>query len=61
MNVKSRVNDGKPATGEVRQLVEQTAKVQAFVDANPIPAAVPNWQTVQASVGKLQQAFGLPQ
>ncbi|HEY2431408.1 MAG TPA: hypothetical protein VGI12_01960 [Vicinamibacterales bacterium] len=57
--VKSRVNDGKPATAEVRQLVEQNTKVQAFVDANPMPAAVPNWQAVQASLGKLQQAFGL--
>ena len=42
--VKSRVNDGKPATGEVRQLVEQTVKVQTFVDAHPIPTAVTNWQ-----------------
>ena len=57
--VKSRVNDGKPATAEVRQLVEQTAKVQAFVDAHPIPAAATNLQAVQASLGKLQQAFGL--
>ena len=57
--VKSRINDGKPATGEVRQLVEQTAKLQAFVDAHPNPAAVTNWQAVQASLGKLQQAFGL--
>ena len=57
--VKSRVNDGKPASGEVRQLVEQTAKVQTFVDAHPIPAAVPNWKSVQSSLGKLQQAFGL--
>ena len=57
--VKSRVNDGKPATAEVRQLVEQTAKVQAFVDAHPIPAAAPNWQAAQTSLGKLQQAFGL--
>ena len=57
--VKSRINDGKPATAEVRQLVEQTAKVQTFVDAHPIPAAATNWQAVQASLGKLQQAFGL--
>ena len=52
-------SDGKPATGEVRQLVEQAAKVQTFVDAHPIPTAVTNWQAVQTSVGKLQQAFGL--
>ena len=56
--VKSRTNDGKPATGEVRQLVEQTAKLQTFVGAHPIPTMT-NWQAVQASLGKLQQAFGL--
>ena len=57
--VKSRVSDGKPATGELRQLVEQTARVQTFVDAHPIPEAAANWQAVQGSLGKLQQAFGL--
>ena len=35
--VKSRTSDGKPATGEVRQLIEQVAKVQTFVDAHPMP------------------------
>ena len=57
--VKSRTSDGKPATGEVRQLVEQVAKVQSFVDAHQIPGALANWQTVQPSLVKLQQAFGL--
>ena len=57
--VKSRAGDGKPATAEVRQLVEQTAKVQTFVDAHPIPEAAANWQGVQTSLGKLQQGFGL--
>ena len=56
--VKSRTSDGKPATGEVRQLVEQVAKVQTFVGAHPIPTMT-NWQAVQTSLGKLQQAFGL--
>lgn len=58
---KSRISDGQPATSEVSQLVEQVAKVQTFVDAHPIPAAVANWQAVQASLGKLRQAFGLTQ
>ena len=56
--VKSRTSDGKPATGEVRQVVEQVAKLQTFVDAHPIPNMT-NWQAVQTSLGKLQQAFGL--
>jgi hypothetical protein len=57
--VKSRTTDGKPATGEMRQLVEQVAKVQTFVSAHQIPTAMTNWQTVQTSLVKLQQAFGL--
>ena len=56
--VKSRTSDGKPATGEARQLVEQAAKLQTFVGAHPIPTMT-NWQAVQSSLGKLQQAFGL--
>ena len=55
--VKSRTNDGKPATGELRQLVEQVAKLQTFVDAHSIPTMT-NWQAVQTSLDKLQRAFG---
>ena len=55
---KSRTSDGKPATGEVRQVVEQVARLQTFVDAHPIPTMT-NWPAVQTSLGKLQQAFGL--
>jgi hypothetical protein len=56
--VKSRTSDGKPATAEMRQLAEQVAKLQTFIGAHPIPAMT-NWQSVQNSLAKLQQAFGL--
>jgi hypothetical protein len=56
--VKSRTSDGKLATAELRQLVEQVAKLQTFVGAHPIPTMT-NWETVKTSLGKLQQAFGL--
>ena len=56
--VKSRTSDGKPATAELRQLVEQVARLQTFVEAHPIPTMT-NWQAVQTSLGKLQQAFGV--
>ena len=58
--VKSRTSEGKPATAEVRQLLEQAGKLQTFIGAHPIPTMT-NWQAVQASLGKLQQAFGLTQ
>ena len=56
--VKSRTSDGKPATAEMRQLAEQVAKLQTFVGVHPI-ATMTNWQTVQNSLAKLQQGFGL--
>ena len=56
--MKSRTSDGKPATDEMRQLVEQANKLQTFVAANP-PPTMTNWQAVQTSLGKLQQAFRL--
>ena len=56
--VKSRTNDGKPATAEVRQLVDQVARLRAVVAAHAVPTMT-NWEAVQASLGKLQQAFGL--
>ena len=59
--MKDRTNDDKPATAEVRQLVEQVAKVQTFVGAHQIPAAMTDWQSVKTSLGTVQQAFGLPE
>ena len=54
--LKSRTSDGQPATGELRQVTEQFATI-AFVSAHP-STVLGNWQAVQASAGKLQQAFG---
>ena len=56
--VKSRVNDGRPASSEMQTLAAQVAGLQVFVDAHPLPSMT-NWQTVQASLAKLEQAFGL--
>jgi hypothetical protein len=56
--VKSRINGGQPATGELRQLVEQSVKIQTFVGSHDMAAAATSWQAVQTSLGKLQQAFG---
>ena len=57
--VKSRIDGGKPATSEMQELVVRAGRLQAFLAAHPIPAAA-NWQSLQASLAKLQQAFGLP-
>ena len=57
--VKSRTDGGRPATAELRQLINQVAKVQTFVAAHPVPTAMANWEAVQGSLGKLRPAFGL--
>ena len=57
-DVKSRINGEQPATSELRQLVDQVAKVQTFV-ARTDSLTTANWQAVQTSLGKLKQAFGL--
>jgi hypothetical protein len=56
-DVKSRINGEQPATTELRLLIDQVAKVQTFAGKNSLSTA--NWQAVQASLGKLKQAFGL--
>ena len=56
--VKDRTNDGKPAAAEVRQLLEQAAKVHTFLREHPMPTSS-NWQGSEASLVKLRQAFGL--
>jgi hypothetical protein len=55
--VKSRISDGKPATSDVQLLAEHAAKLQAFVGTHEVPST--NWPIVRASLGNLQQAFGL--
>ncbi|HKW00644.1 MAG TPA: hypothetical protein VJN96_12510 [Vicinamibacterales bacterium] len=57
--VKSRASDGKPASAEFQQLVTQTAKVQSWIDAHPVPAASADWLDVQQQMTKLRQAFGM--
>ena len=58
--VKSRAGEGKPASSEMRLLVAQLAGLRPVVDKHSLSATA-NWQSMQASLGKLQQAFGLAQ
>lgn len=55
--VASKTRDAKPASADVRQLMAQAAKLEAFLTAQSIPNA--GWQSVKSSVAKLQQAFRL--
>jgi hypothetical protein len=55
--VKSRLNDGKPASSEVQQLLTQIAGAAKFMAAHPTPTANANWEALRAAVTKVQQAF----
>ncbi len=57
--VKDHAGDGKPNTTEVRQLVEQVARIQTFVGAHEVPPIQGPWQSARTSLVKLQRAFGL--
>jgi hypothetical protein len=59
--LKSRLNDGKPATAEMQLLLAQVAVVQKILDSRPNPGATVSWGDVQKSLAKLHQAFGLKQ
>jgi len=57
--VKSRLNDGKPATAEVQQLMTQVGVVQRFIDAHPVLSTKASWDQLHAALSKVQQAFSL--
>lgn len=56
--VKSRISDGRPAGSDVKLLTAQVGGLKGFVDKHSLSATA-NWQAVQGSLVKLQQAFGL--
>jgi hypothetical protein len=58
--VKSRAEDSKPATAEMRDLMIMTGKVGTFVKQNTVgPATTSAWEAIQTPMTKLQQAYGL--
>jgi hypothetical protein len=57
--VKSRLNDGKPATSEVQQLMAQVGVVQRFIDAHPVLKTKENWDALHTALTKVQRAFEL--
>ena len=57
-SLKDLINDGKPAAARVGQLVAQVAKIQAFVDANPMSATA-NWNAVRPPLDTVRRSFHL--
>jgi hypothetical protein len=57
----SRLGEGKPATGEARQLLDSAAKIQTSPMRTKLPPATQaTWSSTTAAVEKVAQGFGLP-
>ncbi len=56
----SKVGDGKPASGEARQVLERAAKIRAAASGlKLIPEAQTAWSTAASALDKVAQGFGL--
>jgi hypothetical protein len=58
--LKSKVADGKTATGELRQVADLLTKLREFLAAHPTPSAAAAASTLNGAMGTLQQSFQLP-
>jgi hypothetical protein len=58
--LKSKIADGKPATGEVRSVFDLVSKLRAFLTAHPTPSAAADASTMSSAMATLQQSFMLP-
>jgi hypothetical protein len=58
--IKSRASGATPATSETRRLVDLLGKIGAFAQGRPLqPTTLTAWGAMQASIGKLEQAYGM--
>lgn len=58
--LKSRIKDGKLATGEARQVIELASKLDALTKPHGVVAVAPPASGLRAATAKLQQSFMMP-
>lgn len=58
-SLKSKIADGKTATGELRHVSDTLTKLRGFLAAHPMPSAAAAASTMNGAMGKLQQSFML--
>jgi len=58
--LKSKIGDGKPATGELKQVSDLTVKLDAFLAAHPTPTAAAASTSLKGAISKLRQSFMVP-
>lgn len=59
-SLKSKIADGKPATGEVKQVFDLTSKLRDFLAAHSMPSAAAASSTLNGAIAQLQQSFMTP-
>jgi hypothetical protein len=58
--LKSRISDGKPATAEMRALLDTADRIgQSLQGTQMSPAVNSAWSSIQSSLDKLEAAFGM--
>lgn len=57
--VKDRLDAGKPASSEYRELAGRVGRLEAYIANHSLPRANSAMTTTRAAVAKLNQAFGL--
>lgn len=57
--LQSRLSDGKPATAEMKSVVDQVSRLDAFTMAHPSTLAASSWMGVTSALAKLKQSFGM--
>lgn len=56
------IGGGRPASGEARALAERAARIKGASASLPLsPAAQASWRSIEGGLGKITQAFSLPQ
>jgi hypothetical protein len=56
--LKERVKDGKPSSAEAATVLTRGAKLQSFVQNNPVPTASSAWPGIAAHTQTLASAYG---
>jgi hypothetical protein len=57
--LKSRLSDSKPATAELKSVVDMASQLAAFNTAHPLPLTAASSADIKAALGKIQQSFGM--
>ena len=56
-NLKSRIKDGKPSSAEAEAVLSRAARLQTFIQGQPVPSSSRAWPAVSADLRELATAY----